>query len=87
VILPIPGLISSSASSCNTAIRILPQRGFERGELHDETPADFPHLLIAPILLSVMRTGPFERFQHLDAEPMARVCFSHMAGLRVANSL
>ena len=69
------------------SIRILPQRRFERGELHDETTADFPQLLIAPMLLSVTWTGLFERFQHFDVEAMAPVYFSHIAGVRVANSL
>ena len=62
------------------SIRVLAQRGVERGELSDDTLAEFPQLLIAPMLLSVVWMGLFERFRHLDVERMARVYFSHIAG-------
>lgn len=68
------------------SIRILAGRGVERGELRDRTLAEFPQLVIAPLLLSVIWTGLFERFRHLDVERMARLYFSHMAGAQVAKS-
>jgi AcrR family transcriptional regulator len=66
------------------SIRILARRSFERGELVDATLAEFPQLVIAPLLLSVIWTGLFERFRHVDVQRMVRAYFSHIAGLQAA---
>jgi AcrR family transcriptional regulator len=68
------------------SIRTLARRSVERGELHDQTLAEFPQLLIAPMLLSVIWVGLFERFQHLDVERMMRAYFSHIAGAPVTKT-
>jgi AcrR family transcriptional regulator len=62
------------------AIRTLAQRGVERGELSDRALVEFPQLLIAPLMLSVIWTGLFERFQHLDVERLVSVYLSHFTG-------
>jgi hypothetical protein len=54
--------------------------------LRDQTLAEFPQLVIAPLLLSVIWTGLFERFGHLDVDGMARAYFSHMAGAQIAKT-
>lgn len=62
------------------AIRKLVESAVERGELHDSMLVEFPQLLVAPMLLAVIWTGLFERFEHLDVNRMARAYFDRMAG-------
>lgn len=57
------------------AIRTLSEHSIERGELRNGSLAEFPQLVIAPLLLAVLWGGMFERFQHLDVEGMARAYF------------
>ena len=65
------------------AIRTLALRGVERHELRDRAIAEFPQLLIAPLLVAVVWTGLFEPFRHLDVERMAHLYFESLTGTAV----
>ncbi|NVO13650.1 MAG: TetR/AcrR family transcriptional regulator [Rhodoplanes sp.] len=54
------------------AIRTLLARAVERGELRHRALVDYPQLVVAPGLLSVIWSGMFDRFVHIDLETMLR---------------
>ncbi len=60
------------------SIRLLVEQAIERGELRDDLLVQFPQLFIAPMLLAVIWTGLFERFQTLDLKQMARAYYDHV---------
>lgn len=51
-------------------LRGIAQRAVERGELASDAPARFPHLIMAPLILSVMWDGLFGHIDPLDVEGM-----------------
>ena len=73
-------VIEPGLESLQTVIR----RAVRRGELPDTTLVEFPQLLIAPVLFSVIWTGLFDRFRHLDFERMTQAYFDRIAGSRKA---
>lgn len=50
------------------ALRAIVRRGVERGEFRRSALDEFPQLLIAPVLLSTIWTGLFQRHQRLDTD-------------------
>lgn len=50
------------------ALRHLLARGVETGELRESALDEFPHLLIAPVLFSVIWTLVFDRHEQLDTD-------------------
>lgn len=58
------------------AVRALVQRGVERGEIADDTPAKFPQLIIAPAIVAIVWDGLFDKFEPLDAEALLRAHFN-----------
>lgn len=50
------------------AVRLLIDRGVERGEFRPTGLRDFPHLLVAPVLMAVLWRSLFERHQPLDTD-------------------
>ena len=52
------------------ALQQLIDRGVERGEFHETPLRDFPQLLIAPVLMSVIWRTLFERHRHLDTDAL-----------------
>lgn len=66
------------------AIRLLLQQAKKHDDPEDGVLAEFPQLLMAPMLLAVIWSGLFQRFRHLDTERMARVYFDHMIGKKQA---
>jgi AcrR family transcriptional regulator len=53
-------------------MRALLSRAVARGELKDDAPVRFPHLIVAPLMLSVIWSGLFERFAPLDVAALMR---------------
>lgn len=49
-------------------LRQVARRAAERGELPSDAVARFPHLVMAPLLLSILWDGLFGRFEPLDVE-------------------
>lgn len=64
------------------SIGLLVQRARERGELKDDLLLEHPELLIAPLLFTVVWTGLFEQFRHLDAPRMAHNYFDSLLGAK-----
>jgi AcrR family transcriptional regulator len=54
------------------AMRALLARAVERGELRHRALVDYPQLVVAPGLVSVIWASLFDRFVHLDLEAMLR---------------
>ena len=52
------------------AMQLLIDRGVERGEFRETGLRDFPQLLVAPFLMSVLWRLLFERHRHLDTDAM-----------------
>ena len=52
------------------ALQQLIDRGIERGEFRPNRLRDFPQLLIAPVLMSVIWRTLFERHRHLDTDAL-----------------
>ena len=52
------------------ALQQLVDRGVERGEFRKTALRDFPQLLIAPVLMSVIWRTLFERHRHLDTDAL-----------------
>lgn len=52
------------------AMTVLIDRGVERGEFRPTALRDFPQLLIAPVLMSMIWRILFERHRHLDVDAM-----------------
>ena len=48
------------------------KKAHERGELHDDSLARFPQLVVAPALVAIMWNGLFERFAPLDVPALLR---------------
>jgi hypothetical protein len=53
-------------------LRRLLRHAAERGELRNPAVADFPHLMAAPMLVSVIWQGLFQRLDPLDFEGLFR---------------
>ncbi len=49
-------------------MRRVAQRAMERGEMHSDSLARFPHLAFAPLLLAVIWDGVFAKIDPLDVE-------------------
>jgi AcrR family transcriptional regulator len=54
------------------AMRGLLKRAHERGELRDDTLVRFPHLIVSPLILSIVWHGLFDRFSPLDVAALMR---------------
>jgi AcrR family transcriptional regulator len=54
------------------AMRTLLARAVERGELTHRALVDFPQLVVAPALFSIVWSSLFDRFEHIDMETMMR---------------
>lgn len=52
------------------ALRMLVKRGVENGEFRPSALEEFPHLLIAPVLFSLVWSLVFERHERLDTDRM-----------------
>ncbi len=50
------------------ALRHLIERGVKTGELRESALDEFPHLLVAPVLFSVIWTLVFDRHERLDTD-------------------
>ncbi|MDQ2773367.1 MAG: TetR/AcrR family transcriptional regulator C-terminal ligand-binding domain-containing protein [Acidobacteriota bacterium] len=48
------------------------------GELSSDALVRFPQLMIAPAILSIIWSGLFERFGHLDSQEMLRAYFNQV---------
>jgi len=57
-------------------------RAHARGELRDDAAARFPHLLIAPLLLSVLWEGLFKLYEPLDTGALLAAHIELLTGLR-----
>jgi AcrR family transcriptional regulator len=66
------------------ALRGLIELGVKRGEIREPKLAQFPQLLIAPLLASVLWKSLFERHAPLDAEAMLRTHLDLIFGPRSA---
>ena len=55
-----------------TGMRALMTRAAARGELPNDALIRFPHLMIAPLMLSIVWSGLFERFAPLDVPGLAK---------------
>jgi AcrR family transcriptional regulator len=53
-------------------MRALLSRAVARGELKDDAPVRFPHLIVAPLMLSIIWSGLFDRFAPLDVAALMR---------------
>lgn len=53
-------------------MRALMTRAVARGELPNDALVRFPHLMIAPLMLSIVWSGLFERFAPLDVPALVR---------------
>lgn len=62
------------------SLRALLRRANEREELKATMLVQFPQLLVAPIPMTVIWAGLFERFEHLDVERMGRAYFDFLLG-------
>ena len=62
------------------SIRVLLQRANKRRDLAAPMLLQFPQLLVTLIPMTVIWTGLFERFEHLDVERMARAYFDLFLG-------
>lgn len=58
------------------AVRNLVRKGIERGELADNTLDEFPQLIIAPAILSILWHGLFDKYARLDSEALLRAHFN-----------
>ncbi|MFL6449025.1 MAG: TetR/AcrR family transcriptional regulator [Bryobacteraceae bacterium] len=59
-------------------IRAMVQQASKRNELKDDMLLKFPHLLVAPVIFSVIWTGLFQEFSSLDVEAMLRAYYQHV---------
>jgi AcrR family transcriptional regulator len=55
-----------------TALRRLMRRAIERGELEGDVLVRFPQLLVAPMIVAVVWSGLFDRFEPLNARSLIR---------------
>lgn len=53
-------------------MRPILKRAAERGELPDDALARFPQLIVAPMLVGIMWSGLFDKYEPLDVADMAR---------------
>lgn len=60
-------------SRIQDVLRTLARRAFERGELPNKDLVRFPHLVAAPLLLSLIWDGLFQHIEPLDVETMLDV--------------
>ena len=54
------------------------QEAANRHELTDDMLLKFPHLMVAPIIFSVIWAGLFQQFSFLDVEAMLRTYYRHV---------
>lgn len=54
------------------ALRVLLKRAHARGEIAHASLAEFPQLLLAPVLMTIIWNALFERFSPLDARALLR---------------
>ncbi len=66
------------------ALRGLIELAIERGEIHEPKLAQFPQIMIAPVLIAVLWKSLFERHAPLDAEAMLRTHLDLIFGERSA---
>ena len=59
-------------------VRGLVREAVRRGELRDDMLVKFPHLMVAPAIMSVIWTGLFQQFSSLDVEAMLRAYYRHV---------
>jgi hypothetical protein len=59
-------------------IRAMVQRASKRNELRDDMLMRFPHLMVAPVIFSVIYTGLFQEFSSLDVDAMLRAYYQHV---------
>jgi len=55
-----------------TALRGLMRRAIERGELSGDILVRFPQLVVAPVLVAIIWSGLFDRFESLDVRSLMR---------------
>ena len=55
-----------------TALRGLMRRAIERGELSGDMLVRFPQLVVAPVLVAIIWSGLFDRFEPLDVRSLMR---------------
>jgi AcrR family transcriptional regulator len=60
------------------AIRAIAQRAKESGSLRDNLLVEFPQLLMAPVVLAVIWTGLFEKYQPLEVNRMIEAYFTRL---------
>lgn len=65
-----------------SGMRALIQLGIARGEIREKGLAQFPQILVAPVLISVIWQSLFERHAPLDAQAMLRVHLDLIFGER-----
>jgi AcrR family transcriptional regulator len=61
-----------------TGVRALVREAKKRGELNDDMLVKFPHLMVAPAIMSVIWTGLFQEFSSLDVEGMLSAYYRHI---------
>jgi AcrR family transcriptional regulator len=54
------------------AMRALLTRAYERGDLKNDALVRFPHLIVSPLMLSIVWSGLFDRFSPLDVTALMR---------------
>lgn len=62
-------------------LRRLLERGIARGEVRPNALQDFPHLVIAPMLVAVVWSMLFERHAHLDTDRMLAAHIDNIVAL------
>jgi len=62
------------------AMRGLLRRAVERGELKHDALVRFPQLIAAPMLIAILWTGLFDRFEPLDPRALMRAHFDLIFG-------
>jgi AcrR family transcriptional regulator len=67
------------------AMRALLTRAYERGELKSDALVRFPHLIVSPLMLSVLWSGLFDRFSPLDVTALMRAHLDLLFGKEQAS--
>lgn len=62
-------------------LRPILARAAERGELPDDALARFPQLIVAPMLVGIMWSGLFDKYEPLDVAAMARAHVNILFGV------
>jgi AcrR family transcriptional regulator len=61
-------------------MRALMERALARGEIPDRTLIDYPQLVVAPMILTIIWSGLFDRFAPLDIAGLVRAHLDHLFG-------